>query len=398
MCAQIKYGGLALGNLETKITVSYLNWLKRLYFEENSVPSIFAEFLIGKNMDIKTFICTKTNSNLSQQKNSFYHKVFQDWHCIYNKTLMTEVEVRNEMLWENVFITCEKKPLSWKTWKDSGILKVQDIIEKGQFMSEKQIFDTYGLRCNFLQALQIRMCLPGVWRQTITDSNIQLDKDCLYIANRVPQPVNILTMHSRELYWIVQDECSPKLTGQSRWYKIYPDLGIMNETWSALYMYPFKVTRETKLQSFQFKIFHRIIACNNYLKNIRVKDDPKCNYCDDPRDTIIHFFATCPRVVRFWNSVLRWLNVTVGVDTSHVIECEQILGLSKVGKDSDMINMILLRARFFIYRQRLFHKCNLNILQWLLELKHSLLCEEYICKIENKLNKFRKWRKLLNVL
>ena len=265
-------------------------------------------------------------------------------------------------------------------------------------MSEKQIFDTYGLRCNFLQALQIRMSLPGGWWQTITDSNIQLDKDCLYIANRVPQPVNILTMHSRELYWIVQDESSPKLTGQSRWYKIYPDLGIMNETWSTLYTYPFKVTRETKLQSFQFKIFHRIIACNNYLKNIRVKDDPKCNYCDEPKDTIIHFFVTCPKVVRFWNSVLRWLNVTVGVDTSHVTECEQILGLSKVGKDSDMINMVLLRARFFIYRQRLFHKCNLDILQWLLELKHSLLCEEYICKIGNRLNKFRKWQKLLNVL
>ena len=71
MCAQIKYGGLALRNLETTITVSNLNWIKRLYFEENSIPSIFAEFLIGKNMDIKTFIGTKTNFNISQQKKLF---------------------------------------------------------------------------------------------------------------------------------------------------------------------------------------------------------------------------------------------------------------------------------------------------------------------------------------
>ena len=59
------------------------------------------------------------------------------------------------------------------------------------------------------------------------------------------------------------------------------------------------------------------------------------------------------------NRTLRWLNMTVGVDTSHVTECEQILGLSKLSKDSDIINMVLLRACFVIYRQRLFHKCNL---------------------------------------
>ena len=67
-------------------------------------------------------------------------------------------------------------------------------------------------------------------------------------------------------------------------------------------------------------------------------------------------------------------------------------------KDCDTINMVLLRARFYIYRQRLFHKCALDIMQWLKELKHALLFEEYICKMENKVKKFKKWQQLLDVL
>ena len=398
MCAQVKHGGLALADFETKVIASNLNWIKRLYLTENSIPSIFIEYLLDRDIGIKTFIGMKTDIIIQQQKSPFYNKMFQDWHNVYNQSLITEPEVRNKILLGNVFITSARKSLWWQSWIDAGILKVQDILDGDSFMSEKQIADKYGVKCNFLQALQIHKCMPGRWRESITNNGAQPEGDCLYIMNSVPQAVNILDIRSRELNWIIRDQSSPKLTGQIRWYQMYPTLGIMNATWTSLYTYPFRIIRETKLQSFQFKVFHRIITCNSYLKNIRIKDSSECEYCDGQKDTMVHFFVTCPVVVHFWKSIFRWLNTIMKIDTSRITESEQILGVYQKMKDCDTINMVLLRARFYIYRQRLFPKCALDIMQWLKELKHALLFEEYICKMENKVKKFKKWQQLLDVL
>ena len=54
--------------------------------------------------------------------------------------------------------------------------------------------------------------------------------------------------------------------------KIYPD--IKNEEWNEILKHPFLITRETKLQTFQYKIIHRIINCNKKLYDMKIKTTP----------------------------------------------------------------------------------------------------------------------------
>lgn len=57
--------------------------------------------------------------------------------------------------------------------------------------------------------------------------------------------------------------------------------------WENTYSIPYSTTRETKLHTFLYRIFHRLITCNGYLHKIRQRSDPRCNFCQ-LEDTIVH--------------------------------------------------------------------------------------------------------------
>ena len=156
------------------------------------------------------------------------------------------------------------------------------------------------------------------------------------------------------------------------------------------------ITRETKLQS--YKIVHRILACNEYLSNIRVKSSPLCPFCDVKADTLEHFLVRCPPVSYFWKSIFRRLNVVVKVDTSGIGESDLLFGLTQNEPNSDIVNLVILRVKFYVYRQRLYHNCQLDILQWIREFKMSLLSVQYVCNLENKPKNSERWMKVLDVV
>ena len=60
--------------------------------------------------------------------------------------------------------------------------------------------------------------------------------------------------------------------------------------------------RETKLQSFQYKIIQRIINCNKKLFDMTIKNSPICTYCDQT-DDIGHLFFLCKDVYQFWRDM-----------------------------------------------------------------------------------------------
>ena len=71
-------------------------------------------------------------------------------------------------LWNNRYITIQNVPYEWVSWQTKGIQYVNDILnENGDFLSHTEISEKFGVRCHFLQALQIRQSLPLEWRRVI---------------------------------------------------------------------------------------------------------------------------------------------------------------------------------------------------------------------------------------
>ena len=147
------------------------------------------------------------------------------------------------------------------------------------------------------------------------------------------------------------------------------------------------VTKDTRLQSFQFKILHRIIACNKWLCQIKILEDPTCNFCDE-EDDIVHFFIKCQISDNFWKRFADWLQNTLEINFkfSHY---DILFGYTGDNKHKEVINYCLIKAKFHIYVEKLLKKPeNVNILHYLYKLKNDLIVKSEQAILNKMYEKF----------
>ena len=179
-------------------------------------------------------------------------------------------------------------------------------------------------------------------------------------------------------------------TAVAKWTEMFE---IVEDDWPAIYKQPYMVTRETKLQSLQYKIIHRIVPCRKWLHIQRVVDSPFCTSCNDKVDDLCHHFIECIQVKQFWKSLENWWNKTGGykvkLTNKHII-----FGFYDDNGQFESINFIILLAKWFIQKQG-YLQCKIELYNFLVMLKHHLQVERYICAGNNKLNIFnKKWLKI----
>ena len=70
-----------------------------------------------------------------------------------------------------------------------------------------------------------------------------------------------------------------------------------------------RLTLSTKLRSFQYRLINFAIVTNVQLCKWKVKDSPKCTFCNDKEETYLHLFAQCQTVHNYlWMPLQKWLN------------------------------------------------------------------------------------------
>lgn len=184
------------------------------------------------------------------------------------------------------------------------------------------------------------------------------------------------------LSWL-KEETQIRISGREEWREI------STRTFSAL--------RETKIQSFQFKLLHRITPCRAYLRRIKVYDSDKCPFCSLP-DSLLHFFYSCPDTADFWAKLSRWLHGIENVYLDRLAPRNILFGVPSDHPKGKIINTVLLLAKYFIHRQKLFHGGELCLLHWLKEFRARLLQEKWILTRLDKPEKFSPWGKYLAAL
>ena len=61
-----------------------------------------------------------------------------------------------------------------------------------------------------------------------------------------------------------------------------------------------KCCSEVKILQLQWKILHRIYPTGTLLLKMKLKESEECEFCNE-RDTITHFFASCPVSKKVWH-------------------------------------------------------------------------------------------------
>jgi hypothetical protein len=72
--------------------------------------------------------------------------------------------------------------------------------------------------------------------------------------------------------------------------KLTQELGIQIYDWGYSYSSPFRATRNTKVQNFQFKLSHRITATNYFPFKCGLKEAELCTFCTETKESLLHLF------------------------------------------------------------------------------------------------------------
>ena len=110
-----------------------------------------------------------------------------------------------------------------------------------------------------------------------------------------------------------------------------------------------KVSKETKLEEFQFKLIHRIVVTKRELFKYGIKADDECCFCGD-KDSIDHTFIDCPFTETFIQKVIHWFNTTNKSQISSTIE-EMLFGISGNSYDNSITRK--LNYTIFYYTSKL---------------------------------------------
>ncbi len=98
----------------------------------------------------------------------------------------------------------------------------------------------------------------------------------------------------KDFYWHLINSTNYNPKFMLTWCQTFKDIYIPEESiWKNISNMPFKTVRQTNIQTIQYRIIHRIIPCNEWLHNIKIRDNSKCNFCHGI-DTISHFFYNVP--------------------------------------------------------------------------------------------------------
>ena len=131
--------------------------------------------------------------------------------------------------------------------------------------------------------------------------------------------------------------------------------GLSDEVMESYFRIPFYTVREAKMQSFQYKITHRIINCNKKWHEM------KSNY--HPYVVIMVLLMTLPifsscaqSYYFFWKDFFKWWNNFNHIhrqsfDLSGTKEILSLFGIQPLSDQAMGLNFCVLYAKYFIYKQ-----------------------------------------------
>ena len=143
-----------------------------------------------------------------------------------------------------------------------------------------------------------------------------------------------------------------------------------------------QLTKTTKFVALQYKIIHRIVACNSYLFRCKIKNTDKCSFCNES-DSISHFFFDCENTRSFWKDVENWENELSG--TQGIIDKPTVI-LGEDPHDSPFLAHIILFGKWFIYKSKI-ASTPLNIAKFRTFLREQYKIERYSLIINHSATK-----------
>lgn len=163
------------------------------------------------------------------------------------------------------------------------------------------------------------------------------------------------------------------------------------------FCYPVQVHQRNKVTGLCLQGFVSVNALYKHLHTLRIKDSHKCSFCDEV-DTITHFFCECHTVRAFWSGLKSWCSQYLDIALDRLSMPEILLGVTRKVAGAKVMNWLIIQAKFYIQKRKLFHQANVALAGFLAEVRLKLFNEKQMCLMENKTQKFRVWKRMYKIL
>lgn len=388
----IDEGGLKLVDLKTKVKSLNASWIKRStdssFGKWKAIPRIFY-----KTNDLNFYF----SCNHAPLKNvlpvKFYENIHNVWSEMCTVSALSKSVIINQTIWCNRYITIENKPFLWQRWKTVGINKIGDLMNGDQFLSPTELSNKFNIQINFLEVLQLRQSLPFTWRNTL---HIKQTPELFHgmILYFVKGEVRSITKDdTKQVYKLLIENTKVTPNCIKKWGEIFPD--ISEELWKDIFNRTFRFSRETKLQSFQYRILHRTIPCRKKLFEQRIVDSKDCTVCGVV-DNLQHFLFACDYVKQFWTMLKTWLYENLEYELELAVK-NILFGLSGEGETITVLNYVVIHAKYYINTNRLNDNHRLSMPAFKAILRYNLEIERRIVHSKNP-EKFHRFLPLLEKL
>ena len=261
--------------------------VRRILSSNLKKSNLLKHFIIYRHASIEKICMSKLDIKYVHVHSPFYRQVLEFWYALYSREPESLSNIANFVLWDNKFILVDDKPVHFENWCARGIRYVGNILNgEGYILSKEELENKNNVRIKQMEYNSLIHAIPKHWLHHVKGNNVEIGDD---LASKIligKKRKDIKDVTCKDIYWEYILNIGELPKSEKKWNSY---LHMENTHWQDHYVIPFNVCRETSLQTFQYKIFHRFFPCN-YTLSIWYKDKNKvCNYCNET-DYLDHYF------------------------------------------------------------------------------------------------------------
>ena len=135
---------------------------------------------------------------------------------------------------------------------------------------------------------------------------------------------------------------------QKHFCNIFPNLQVK---WKKIYLLPPKVSHDSNLRMFQYKILNNVLYINKQLFIFNKKDTKLCLYCRLQDETINHIFVECKFAIKLWSDLRHYCQRSFVIPILNPQSAT--FGFFEIDPDLViLLNHMLLLYKYYIYSSR----------------------------------------------
>ena len=164
---------------------------------------------------------------------------------------------RRKALWNSI---------KWPEVYKAGIVNVGGLFTtEGLFINIRQFCTDHNVKHNFIQIQRLKKAIPPEWCSLIRSQRNGPHSGCpsnITLKFKDDSSINVLVSTTKCIYDAMVLSRYVKPTAVTRWTEAF---NLSEDNWKNIIRLSDSASRETKLQSLQYKIIHRILPCKKWL-------------------------------------------------------------------------------------------------------------------------------------